>query len=77
MRTIQKGVSMSDKYSIKIWLWTGDMNTYHHETISDLDAGYAEKLFNAIQVNGEVTQVDMFKGDTRIISKDEESVFVE
>ena len=56
-------------YRIAIYLWTGDMNTYHTENLKRLSKWYAEMLFDAIQVDGGVTQVDMYKGDTRIKSK--------
>lgn len=56
-------------YKIVIHLWTGSMNEYHSEAIDSLSKWYADMLFDAIQVDGGVTQVDMLKGITRIKTK--------
>lgn len=56
-------------YKIVIHLWTGSMNEYHSEVIESLSKWYADMLFDAIQVDGGVTQVDMLKGITRIKTK--------
>lgn len=56
-------------YQIVIHLWTGNMNEYHTEVISDLSEYYAGLLFDAIQVDGGVTQVDLLKGIAVVKSK--------
>lgn len=56
-------------YQIVIHLWTGNMNEYHTEVISDLSEHYAGLLFDAIQVDGGVTQVSLLKGIAVVKSK--------
>lgn len=58
------------KYGVRIFFWTGDMNTYRHVEINDLTEEEAVSLFKAIEANGDITEVDLLEDGKGIRLKD-------
>lgn len=57
-------------YGVRTFFWTGDMNTYRHGTMDGLTKKEAEMLYNAIEADGNITEVTLLKDGDAIMLKD-------
>ena len=57
-------------YGVRTFFWTGDMNTYRHGVMDNLTKREAEMLYNAIEADGNITEVSLLKDGETIMLKD-------
>ena len=57
-------------YGVRTFFWTGDMNTYRHGDMDNLTKREAEMLYNAIEADGNITEVALLKDGEAIMLKD-------
>lgn len=57
-------------YGVRTFFWTGDMNTYRYSVMDNLTKREAEMLYNAIEADGNITEVSLLKDGEVIMLKD-------
>ena len=64
------GRKETNMYGVRTFFWTGDMNTYRYGVMDNLTKREAEMLYNAIEADGNITEVSLLKDGETIMLKD-------